>query len=246
MKLTVLNSNSQGNCYILQNDQEALIIEAGVAITQVKKALDFNIEKVAGCLVSHSHNDHSGHIVNYAKAGIKVISSSSVFESKDIGLYKYNTRTIIPGKGYVIGNFKVYVFELFHDVPNLGFLINHKETGLIAFITDTWLCEYTFPGINHFLIECNYAKDILETNVDNGVTHPAMRKRLIRSHMELDTCRRTLLANDLSQVLNIVLIHLSDTNSDETRFQAEISAATGKNVMVALKNTDFDLSINPF
>ncbi len=39
MKLTVLNSNSKGNCYILQNEHEALVIECGVKFSEVKKAL---------------------------------------------------------------------------------------------------------------------------------------------------------------------------------------------------------------
>ena len=40
MKLKVLGSNSQGNCYLLEDDHECLIIEAGVPIREVKKALD--------------------------------------------------------------------------------------------------------------------------------------------------------------------------------------------------------------
>ena len=39
MKLNVLGSDSNGNCYILQTDTEALIIEAGVRMPDVKKAL---------------------------------------------------------------------------------------------------------------------------------------------------------------------------------------------------------------
>ena len=39
MRLNVLGSDSNGNCYILQTDTEALIIEAGVRMSDVKKAL---------------------------------------------------------------------------------------------------------------------------------------------------------------------------------------------------------------
>ena len=41
MVLKVLGSGSSGNCYILESDTEALIIEAGVPFLDVKKALDF-------------------------------------------------------------------------------------------------------------------------------------------------------------------------------------------------------------
>ena len=59
MKLKVLGSNSLGNCYILENKDEALILEAGIKLVNVKKALNYNISKIVGCLVSHEHNDHA-------------------------------------------------------------------------------------------------------------------------------------------------------------------------------------------
>ena len=60
MKLKVLGSNSLGNCYILENKDEALIIEAGIKFAKVKESLNYNISKIVGCLVSHEHNDHAG------------------------------------------------------------------------------------------------------------------------------------------------------------------------------------------
>ena len=37
MELRVLGSSSSGNCYILDNGNEALIIEAGIRFIDVKK-----------------------------------------------------------------------------------------------------------------------------------------------------------------------------------------------------------------
>jgi phosphoribosyl 1,2-cyclic phosphodiesterase len=55
MRLKVLGTGSSGNCYILENNQESLIIEAGISFKEVKKELNFNFEKVKGLLVSHEH-----------------------------------------------------------------------------------------------------------------------------------------------------------------------------------------------
>ena len=55
MELKVLGSGSSGNCYILENDNEALIIEAGLPFMEVKKALNFNVMKIKAVLVSHTH-----------------------------------------------------------------------------------------------------------------------------------------------------------------------------------------------
>jgi phosphoribosyl 1,2-cyclic phosphodiesterase len=56
MKLHILNTGSVGNGYVLESDNsELLIIEAGVKLIDFKKAVNFNIEKISGMLVSHEH-----------------------------------------------------------------------------------------------------------------------------------------------------------------------------------------------
>jgi ribonuclease BN (tRNA processing enzyme) len=51
--------------------------------------------------------------------------------------------------------------------------------------------------------------------------------------MELETCKGILKANDLSNVSNVVLLHLSKDNGDEPRFITDVQKATGKMVYVA-------------
>jgi len=55
MHLQIINTGSSGNGYIISSDTEALVIEAGAKPMDLKKALDFNISKVVGVCVSHSH-----------------------------------------------------------------------------------------------------------------------------------------------------------------------------------------------
>lgn len=55
MLLRVISSGSKGNGYVLENDNEALIIECGCSFKDVKIALSFNIRKIVGCIVSHEH-----------------------------------------------------------------------------------------------------------------------------------------------------------------------------------------------
>lgn len=54
-KLTVLSSNSKGNGYVLQNENEALILECGCSLKDAKIALDWNIRKLVACFISHEH-----------------------------------------------------------------------------------------------------------------------------------------------------------------------------------------------
>lgn len=239
MVLKVLGSSSSGNCYILENKQEALIIEAGVKFIDVKKALDFDIRKVVGCLITHQHNDHAKYIKNMVDSGFLTLALPEVWTAK--GVSDSRALCIESGKGYRFGGFKVLPFTACHDVPCVGYLIEHKETGRIMFLTDSCMCEYVFPGLNHVMIECNYSDEKLIEAINAGRTLPSQRDRLMTSHMELDMCKEFLRANDLSKVSNIILLHLSDNNSDEGRFVKEIERLTGKMVYAARAGLEIEL-----
>lgn len=245
MQLSVLGSSSKGNCYILHSETESLIIEAGIRLAEVKKALDYNLTTVSGCISTHAHGDHSAHLKEIAEAGIYVYAISDVIKNRSL-VNHHRARTINPGNGYQIGNFKVLAFNVQHDIPCVGFHINHPDTGNILFLTDTFTCEYSFPNLNHILIEANYSDDILFHNINSGKVTRGMKRRLMYSHMELNTVKTYLSSTDLSEVRTIVLIHLSSQNSDENRFVKEITAHTGKQVYAADKGFTIPFNKNPF
>lgn len=55
MLLKIVGSGSSGNGYILESKTEALILEAGVKVKDIKKSIGWNISKICGCLISHEH-----------------------------------------------------------------------------------------------------------------------------------------------------------------------------------------------
>jgi phosphoribosyl 1,2-cyclic phosphodiesterase len=247
MRLKVLGSSSAGNCYILENDCEALILEAGVRFSEVKRALDFNISKVAGCLLSHEHNDHAGELGQFIAHAIPCYASLGTIQAKGYGVgHNLNILQTIPTP-YEIGHFKVLAFNTRHDAAEpLGFFINHPETGNVLFATDTFYLPRLFSNLSNILIEANYRMDILEENTRNGRISEARRNRTLQSHMSYETCVETLLANDLSKVNNIVLIHLSNDNSNALDFQEGIRKATGKTTHIADKGMVLNFNKTPF
>lgn len=246
MKLKVINSNSSGNAYILENESEALLIECGVHFDKIKQALNFNLKKVVGCIITHDHADHSKSITQVLSAGINVYATEGTFTA--LGLIQHH-RAVITSSGdeFKVGSFRVKPFDVKHDVAEpVGFLIYHDETGKILFLTDSYFCEYTFSGLNNIIIEANYCQAILDQRVKDGANPKFLRDRVITSHMSLATCKQMLGANDLSLVNNIVLIHLSDGNSDEKRFKKEVEEQTGKVVYIATAGMCISFNKNPF
>lgn len=228
----ILGSSSDGNCYILENETEALIIECGVKIPAIKQALKFKTGKVVGCLVSHEHKDHCKGVTEVMAAGINVYSTEGTAKAMCPGVISHRLRHISANKEFKIGGFNILPFDVRHDAADpVNFLIRHEETGNILFITDTYYVPYTFVNLNNILIEANYSQAILDDRLKGDKEF--LRNRVFASHMSLETCKQVLKANDLSQVNNIILVHLSNGNSDAAQFQEEITQLTGKNVTVA-------------
>lgn len=246
MKLKVIGTGSSGNAYLLETEQEALLIECGVNIKEIKQAIDFNVSKIVGCIVSHEHKDHCKAVEEVLKLGITTFSGFKTWIAINPDTF-HRSMNIAHRETVKIGGFKVMAFDIKHDaVEPLGYLIEHEECGRVLFLTDTYYCKYTFPGLNNILIEANYSKEIIDKKYGPDSDKEFLRNRILKSHFSLENCIDMLKSNDLSAVNNIVLIHLSDTNSNEKQFQKEVFEATQKNVSVASKGMVIDFKKTPF
>jgi phosphoribosyl 1,2-cyclic phosphodiesterase len=251
MELKILGSSSAGNCYVFDNGKEALVVECGISFQEVKKAVNFDISRIVGCLISHEHGDHAKHVQSVLNVRIPVFASMGTIHALGIVPMcekpKFYPIGLKANEQQRIGNFMVLPFNVQHDAAEpLGFLIQHPKMGTVLFATDTYYLPYRFNGLNNILIECNYRLDLLEANIEAGRVPAITRDRTIQSHASFDTCKEALHANDLSAVNNIVLIHLSDSNSNAVEFQQGIQAATGKNVHIATKGMTLKFNKTPF
>jgi len=154
-----------------------------------------------------------------------------VFESFGLQDY-YNSKTVEHNKSFIIGSFKITPFSVFHDVPNVGYVIASKHGGKFLFATDCTHFEPVFKGLTHIAVEANYSRPILDYNVSLGKVKPYLKKRVIKSHMELEETKNFLTSNDLSKVKEIHLIHCSSDNLDKEKAQKEVEELTGKNVYI--------------
>ena len=233
MTLKVLGSESAGNCYLLESFFEILIIEAGIRLNDVKKALNYDLRKVIGCFITHAHGDHCKYATDYLKAGIDIYTSAETIQAAAISghrVHPIQANTMIR-----IGEFKVIPFPVPHGVPTFGFLINHPFSGSILFVTDAAYISNKFNNLNHILIEANYEDALLTSD------------RAVGKHMSLDTCLEFLQATDMKQVRNIVLLHLSRVNSDAKLFKKSVQAiAPNASVWIADKGLEVYLSKYPF
>lgn len=233
MDVKVIASGSRGNCYRISDGVTPVLLECGLPIKQIRQGLGFGLTEVAACLVTHEHQDHSKAIRDVLRAGVYVYTSPGTI--KALGLEHHRLRPVRAKETFKVGTWTVRAFETQHDAQEpLGFLLHSRASNeRLLYATDTYYIRYKFPGLTHIMVECNYAADILEANVKRGSVPEVLKKRLLTSHFSLDNVKEFLKANDLSQVREIWLLHLSDGNSDAERFKREVQALTGRPVYIA-------------
>ncbi|MFC5976275.1 MBL fold metallo-hydrolase [Carnobacterium antarcticum] len=223
-------SSSAGNAYVISDGERSLMLEAGI---HLKNMNDVDWQSIDGCLVTHEHGDHSKYAMNVInQTGIDLFLSAGTQEALKLPSYRTNTLKALNQQN--IGNWTVLPFDVQHDVNEpLGFFIQSKDGDKLLFATDTYYIKYKLPGITHLMIECNYSIDILNKNVETGRIGNFLRKRIVRSHFELENVKHFIRSNDMSQLQEVWLLHLSSSNADAARFKKEIQAITGVPVYIA-------------
>ena len=223
------------------------MLDAGLPIKRIVTAAR-GLRGVRACLITHEHGDHIKAARELALWGVDVYATPETLEAAGIDknmarIHKAEYLKPIEVKGYA-----VLPFQTQHDAQQpCGFLIRSGTTGeTLLYATDTYYLRNTFPGVNYWLIECNYCDDALADMLDSGEIDTTMRNRLLGSHMSLDRLKMALQANDLLQTRTIVLCHLSDARSDENRMVREVAQVAGCNTIAAHNGDLIELELTPF
>ena len=236
MYLKCLGSSSAGNCYLLtSNSGETLILDCGIPIMEIKKALNWNIKDVVGVLCTHQHSDHNKSLKDFINMGIPVfapyLSLESMKMETEFNIRMFDLTTIDGNWTHTDANGE--------PCPIYGFLITHKEMGRMLYITDCEVVKWKFRDINHILLGVNYDKDLIDRDNTGKANH------VFRGHLSIDTACDFVKANYSDSLQNVIMCHLSSENSDRDSFIEKMKkVARGANVDVAERNKEW-LLVNP-
>ena len=152
---------------------------------------------------------------------------------RELGLQSNRVHNIIPEQYFSIGTWNIYPCEAVHDVACVGFYLESARGARVLYLTDSAYSPRTFPGLTHMMVECSYDPAVVAERTEDGSLHPAVKRRLLQTHMSIDTLCEMLRANDLSQLQEIRLLHLSGDNSNADEFVRRVREITGRPVYVA-------------
>lgn len=244
MLVKTTSTGSKGNNYALISVEDVLLLECGVPAKDMLKTIDYQTSKVVGCLLSHEHGDHAKYIKQYMQYGVKVYGSDEVQSNIEL-IYGEKIEGIKRMNRKKLGSFSVIPFRVPHGETDCdGWLIDSPE-GKLLFITDAEYCPYDFSkmNINYGLIECNYSMDNISFEHDE-----VKNRRVVQTHMEVQTCKRLIQSINSESLRSIGLIHLSAENGNPQRFRDEIRSVVDSdvNVWIAEKGTEKEFRLMPF
>ena len=235
-KITCIGSSSKGNGYILDDGESQLIIELGCRFEDYLKVLDYKISDVCGCLVTHVHQDHSKYIPTALKRQI------GVFSCQDVADHYSGVKSRKTGCKYRIGTFIVQPIKVTHSVENYAYVIDNDNIGRVLFITDCVRFAYKVKGVNHLLLEANYSDEIV---IDHLCDNQGIRSQN-QYHMEINDTLECIRYNFSQELNTICLLHLSDRQSDEFKFQCMVCDEFGIMPYIADKGLTIELNKNDF
>lgn len=230
MVLKCLSTGSQnGNCYILYNRDEVLILDCGIQIKSIKRGLDWELGGIQGALCSHGHHDHDLSIKDFKNMG-KQVFQPYLYENKN--------------QFRKFGSFSVQSFEVPHDnEPCCGFYIE-VDGHRILYATDfEYLpCSFRKMRLTDLLVECNHNKELVDRN-------EMKYQHQIRGHCSCETLiEKVIKENMTSDLRTIILCHMSDDSCDVEKSMEEVKKVVGNGVkvFVARKGLEVELSKYPF
>lgn len=219
LSIISLNSGSNGNCYYIGNDNEAVLIDVGISCREVEKRLGrsgLDVKKVKAIFISHEHSDHI--------RGVEVISKKfklPVFITPLTLTYsglKIDPALIRSFKAYepvTVGALSVTAFPKLHDASDPHSFIVEGMGARIGVFTDIgtpcYHVKQNFRACDAVFLEANYDETMLEQG-----RYPYYLKRRIRGdkgHLSNGQALELFLRHRSPGMTHLLLSHLSKDNN---------------------------------
>lgn len=217
--ITSLNSGSNGNCYYIGNENEAILIDAGLSCRETEKRmtrLKLSIKKVKAVFISHEHSDHvSGLQTLSKKYQLPVYITDQTLKNGRLQIEKHLIFSFKAYEQIVYGNISITPFPKFHDAADpFSFMVDCKGIKVGVFTDIGAVCEHV---TRHFK-QCHAA--FLETNYDATMlsegNYPYHLKKRITGglgHLSNNQALDLFKSHKADFLTHLFLSHLSKNNN---------------------------------
>lgn len=246
--IAALNSGSNGNCYYVGNEQEAVFIDAGISCRETEarmNRLGLSMQKVKAIVVSHEHADHIAGIKSLVKKyKLPVYITDRTLQSRKLWLEKQFIVPFCSNETIQIGSLSVKAFSKHHDAfdPH-SFTVSGNGVTIGVFTDIGQPCDEL---IQHFQ-QCHAA--FLESNYDEQMLlngrYPYVLKNRIRSgkgHLSNVQALEVFTTHRPSFMTHLLLAHLSkDNNSPQLVYDLFNAVAGNTHISIASRDRETDV-----
>lgn len=160
-KYKILSSSSAGNAVVYFDE---LLVDVGLNY----KSLEPHLKDINIILLTHRHSDHFSpmtvSLIARERPDIFWIVPKHLYHEVEM-LNLSNLYVVEPNIKYKIKDYRIESFELYHDVPNVGYKISKKGYKIIH-ATDTVKIDHIeAKGYDLYAIEHNYDEEELNLRI---------------------------------------------------------------------------------
>jgi len=246
--ITSLNSGSNGNCYYVGNENEAVLIDAGISCREIEKRLlrlELSIGKIKAIFISHEHSDHiKGVAVLSRKHKLPVYITRATLKSGGLQLDEELVKEFTGYQNIMIGDLNIMAFPKFHDASDPHSFIVSGNGIKIGVLTDIGsICKHVieaFKQCHAAFLETNYDEEMLE-----GGNYPFYLKRRIQSshgHLSNDQALELFVNHRAPFLTHVLLSHLSRENNSPQLAQQLFDKHAGK-TKVIVATRDYETAV---
>lgn len=240
-----LNSGSNGNCYYIGNEREAVLVDAGISCRETEKRMKrigLSMEKVKAIFISHEHSDHIRGIEVIAKKyQLPVYGTPATMQRAGLMLQEWLIYDLKAHHPVRVGDLRVTAFPKQHDAIDPHSFIVEGNGVTIGVFTDIGApCRHVethFSRCHAAFLESNYDEAMLE----NGA-YPVYLKNRIRGdegHLSNVQALQLFHAHRPEFMSLVLLSHLSRDNNSPQVAQSLFEAHAGNvHVTVASRNEE--------
>lgn len=235
-----LNSGSNGNCYYIGNERDAVLVDAGISCRETERRMlriGLSMKKVRAIFVSHEHSDHiNGIAVLSKKYDLPVYITPATLQSSSLQLAHHLPMSFTAYQPVMIGEIAVSAFPKFHDAAHAHSFILEYCGVKVGVLTDIGAaCEHVkkhFSQCHAAFLEANYDEELLEKG-----RYPYHLKRRIRGgfgHLSNTQALEIFINHRSPNLSHLLLSHLSkDNNRPELVQELFNQHANGTEIIVA-------------
>lgn len=243
-----LNSGSNGNCYYVGNQQEAILIDAGISCKETEKRMarvGLSMSKVKAIFVSHEHSDHIRGIAVIAKKyKLPVYITQGTLSNSGALRFDLDPDRVMflqAATGINIGNLTITAFPKIHDAfdPH-SFMVTCNDIKIGIFTDLGRCCDQLiahFKQCHAAFLEANYDETMLEQG--RYPWHLKNRIRGGKGHLSNREALQLFIDHRPQHLTHLLLAHLSqDNNNPELVHQLFNQHANGVHVTVASRHAE--------